>query len=100
LSGVDIPLPGRIMALADAYDAIVSKRAYKRVCSHEEAKERIIKDSGSHFDPDVVAAFIEKNEEFARISIMYSDEFYLKPKTYLSSNRVLMSNDPKTYSVA
>jgi adenylate cyclase len=100
LSGIDIPLPGRLMALADAYDAIVSKRVYKQVISHEEAKELILKDSGRHFDPDVVAAFIAKNEEFISISRMYSDEYYLEPVAYLSSNRVLMSNGPKTYSVA
>jgi adenylate cyclase len=73
LSGTDIPLPGRLMALADAYDAIVSKRIYKRVFSHTEAKDLILKDSGSHFDPDVVAAFVAKSEEFIIISRKFTD---------------------------
>ena len=75
LRGTEIPLAGRLMALADAYDAIVSKRVYKRDYSHAEAKEMIIKKSGKHFDPEVVDAFVAKNEEFNRIFLQFSDDF-------------------------
>jgi adenylate cyclase len=76
LSGTDIPLAGRLMALADAYDAIVSKRVYKRNFSHAEANQIILKGSGQHFDPDVIAAFVSKNEEFIHISRKFADEYF------------------------
>ena len=52
-----IPLPGRLVALADVYDALTSKRIYKDASTHEQAKAIIIKDRGSHFDPEIVDAF-------------------------------------------
>jgi len=76
LSGTDIPLAGRLMAVADVYDALVCKRAYKGGISHEEAQEVILKESGKHFDPEVIAAFLAKNEEFIRISRKFADEFF------------------------
>lgn len=74
LSGKDIPLSARIIALADAYDALTSKRCYKSAISHEQAKNIIVKDSGSHFDPDVVDAFLARENEFqqARLNILVS----------------------------
>lgn len=63
LSGEDIPLSARIVALADVYDALTSRRCYKPPFSHEQAREIIIKDRGSHFDPGVVDAFLA--QEFA-----------------------------------
>jgi len=74
LSGSGIPLAGRLMALADAYDALISKRVYKRNCSHEEAREQILAGSGTHFDPDVVAAFMAQSGEFIRIAREFADE--------------------------
>jgi HD-GYP domain-containing protein (c-di-GMP phosphodiesterase class II) len=74
LSGADIPLAGRLMALADVYDALVFKRVYKRPFTHEEAQEAILAESGHHFDPEVIAAFTAKNEDFRRISRMFADE--------------------------
>lgn len=68
LRGKDIPLAGRLMTLADVYDALVSKRIYKRGFSHEEAKDLIIKESGKQFDPDVVAAFVAREMDFIRIA--------------------------------
>lgn len=76
LSGTDIPLAGRLMALADVYDALVCKRVYKGSFSHADAKEFILKGSGTHFDPDVVAAFVAKNEEFIRVSEKFADEYF------------------------
>lgn len=64
LSGRDIPLPARIMSLADVYDALRAKRPYKEAFSHQEAVEIITKDRGSHFDPDVVDAFLSRQAEF------------------------------------
>jgi PAS domain S-box-containing protein len=57
LKGEEIDLAARIVALADAYDAITSKRCYKAAMSHEEACSRLVSSSGTHFDPEVVAAF-------------------------------------------
>lgn len=64
LSGENIPLEGRIMAVADVYDALVSERPYKKAFSHEEATAIIKKDSGTHFDPKVVEAFLNVADDF------------------------------------
>ena len=74
LKGSDIPLAGRLMALADVYDALVSRRVYKRDYSHEEAQEWILAESGKHFDLDVVAAFMARSAEFIRIAREFSEE--------------------------
>jgi len=67
LRGNNIPLEGRLMAVADVYDALVSERPYKDALSHEEACKVIEAASGTHFDPIVVNAFISAKDEFARI---------------------------------
>jgi adenylate cyclase len=64
----EIPIPGRFMALADAYDAIISLRGYKPALPHEEAVRIIGERRGTHFDPDVADAFLEDREEFRRIA--------------------------------
>jgi HD-GYP domain-containing protein (c-di-GMP phosphodiesterase class II) len=58
LAGADIPLSARIVAVADAYDAITSERHYKQALSHEEAVQRIVAERGTHFDPVLVEAFL------------------------------------------
>ncbi len=73
LKGEQIPLAGRLMALADSYDAIISKRVYKAQLPHEKAVQIIIEGTGSHFDPDVVDAFLEAKEDFHQISRKYAD---------------------------
>jgi response regulator RpfG family c-di-GMP phosphodiesterase len=73
LSGQDIPLSARIMALADVYDALVSKRVYKRRWSHQEAIKEIVSKKGQHFDPLVVDAFILEEDQFLAISRQYED---------------------------
>jgi response regulator RpfG family c-di-GMP phosphodiesterase len=70
----DIPLSGRLMALADVYDALVFKRVYKPAIPHEETKQIILKDRGRHFDPQVVDAFIEIEDEFREIAHQYREE--------------------------
>ena len=73
LSGEQIPVAGRLMALADVYDALISKRAYKAPMSHEQAAEIIVKGKGGHFDPDIVDAFIELGDTFRNIALAYAD---------------------------
>lgn len=68
LAGEEIPLAARLMALVDAYDALTSQRIYKAAVSHEKAVAIIEADSGTHFDPDVVAAFLALKEKFREIS--------------------------------
>lgn len=67
LEGEDIPLCARIMAIADVYDALRSKRSYKEGFSKEKSKDIILESSGSHFDPKIVEAFMANIEEIERI---------------------------------
>jgi putative two-component system response regulator len=73
LKGDEIPIAGRLMALADVYDALISKRVYKAPIPHEEAVEIIVKGKGTHFDPDVVDAFLELENTFHNIALTFSD---------------------------
>ncbi|MFG0328514.1 MAG: HD-GYP domain-containing protein [Phycisphaerales bacterium] len=68
LAGEDIPMAGRIVALADVYDALTSKRVYKDAMTHAEAKRIILDGAGSHFDPAVVDAFEAMEADFAEMS--------------------------------
>lgn len=74
LKGDQIPLAGRLMAVADVYDALISARVYKPSYSHAIARERIQAASGVRFDPDVVAAFLAGEEEFIAIARQFADE--------------------------
>ena len=67
VSGQDIPLPARIVSIADVYDALRMKRSYKEPFSHNKAVEIITNDAGSHFDPYLVELFINYNNEFETI---------------------------------
>ncbi|MFO7751637.1 MAG: response regulator [Desulfobacteraceae bacterium] len=69
----DIPLSGRIMAVADVYDALISKRVYKPPFPHKKAVEIIRKDRGGHFDPDVTDVFLQMEEQFRKIALEYAD---------------------------
>ena len=69
LSGENIPLSARIVALADVYDALTSKRPYKKAFSHKEAVSIILEGKETQFDPDIINAFTELTEEFNRIRI-------------------------------
>ena len=62
------------MALADVYDALISKRVYKPAFTHEKAKSIIIEGKGTHFDPDIVEAFINNEAEFIKTAKKYQDE--------------------------
>ena len=66
LSGEDIPLQGRIMAIADVFDALMSKRAYKEAFPAWQALEIIASERGKHFDPNIVDIFLEVQEEICK----------------------------------
>lgn len=74
LKGDDIPFSARLMALADVYDALISERVYKPPFSHDYAVELITEGRGSHFDPDVTAAFLSIHEQFRAIALEFADE--------------------------
>ncbi|PMH46564.1 two-component system response regulator [Vibrio sp. 10N.286.49.B3] len=74
LMGINIPLSARIMALADCYDALISRRVYKAAFSHEKATEIIKQGSGSHFDPQIVEAFEVIEEQFMKIADHFRDD--------------------------
>jgi putative two-component system response regulator len=73
LAGDGTPKSGRLMGLADVYDALISKRVYKPAFSHEKAVSTIQGGSGSHFDPDIVEAFVEIADRFKEIAQKYGD---------------------------
>lgn len=73
LSGEDIPLVGRIVAIADVFDALTSVRPYKPAWSIDEAIAEIKKTAGTHFDPELVAHFIKAIPEIIEISQTYQD---------------------------
>jgi HD-GYP domain-containing protein (c-di-GMP phosphodiesterase class II) len=73
LSGNDIPLSARIVALADVYDALTSKRVYKDAFTHDAAVQIITKDRGKHFDPDITDVFVLLQSKFNEIRLQYND---------------------------
>jgi putative two-component system response regulator len=68
LQGSNIPLPGRLMAIADVYDALIIPKSYKKSYTHEEATEIITQGKGTHFDPVLVDLFISSADKFRTIS--------------------------------
>ena len=73
LRQADIPLAGRMMAIADVYDALISKRLYKPAFSHEKAVGIIKADKGTHFDPEQVEVFLSCEKQFHAIALAYAD---------------------------
>lgn len=73
LSGEAIPLSARIMAVADVYDALTSRRVYKDSMPHQEAANLIVQGKGKHFDPDVTDAFLAIQDEFKAIAQGFTD---------------------------
>ena len=73
LRGDAIPISARLMAVADVYDALISRRVYKEPMTHAQALDIIRQTAGRHFDPDVVAAFLEVHETFHAIAVAYAD---------------------------
>lgn len=73
LAGTAIPLSARLMAVADVYDALISRRPYKEPMSHEASREFIERGSGAHFDPDVVQALRETQHLLIDIAHQWKD---------------------------
>lgn len=85
LKGNQIPVVARLMAVADVYDAIVSRRPYKMEAEHNQAVQLIKQGRGSHFDPDVVDAFVKLASPFEQISRVLEDRFPSSPDMQLNS---------------
>jgi putative two-component system response regulator len=73
LAGEAIPISARLMAIADVFDALITVRVYKPAMSYPEARDIIASGQGSHFDPDMVDAFIANFAEFSAIAERYGD---------------------------
>lgn len=86
LSGENIPIAARLMAVADVYDALISRRVYKEGMPHEKAVQIMVEGRGSHFDPDMLDAFLDIQEEFRGIAQRFidSDADLNKKKDYLT----------------
>ena len=81
LKGEQIPISARLMALADVYDALISRRVYKEPLPHAQAVRIIEQISGRHFDPDVVQAFVAIQDTFETIALAFADSAAdLQPK--------------------
>lgn len=74
LRGDNIPISARLMAVADVYDALISRRVYKPPMPHAQAMQIIVEGRGKHFDPDIVEAFEAISADFAEIALRYADE--------------------------
>ncbi|MCA9296019.1 MAG: HD domain-containing protein [Phycisphaerales bacterium] len=75
LAGDMIPIAARIVALADVYDALTSRRTYKDALTHDEAREIIVQGSGTHFDPEVVRAFTARDEDFRTVRDLFAKKW-------------------------
>jgi len=78
LKGDEIPLSGRVMAISDVYDALISKRPYKNPFTHDEAMKIIRESAGTHFDPNIMEMCEPTFTQFAVIVEEYKDENYEK----------------------
>ncbi len=88
LKGEEIPLCGRITALADVYDALTTRRVYKPKMSHEETRDMLVEGNGKHFDPDVVQAFRNREDNFAAINRRFDENVVStgEPVTFLGTH--------------
>lgn len=73
LAGDEIPVSARLMAVADVYDALISSRIYRKGLPHEQVVHILSAGKGSHFDPDIMTAFIELQDQFQRIARTYAE---------------------------
>ena len=90
LSGEDIPISARLMAVADVYDALISRRVYKEGMPHAQAVDIILDGKGTHFDPHIIDAFLALHETFRDIALTFSDsnEDMEKKQVYLIQARM------------
>ncbi len=78
LTGDDIPISARLMAVADVYDALITRRIYKPAFAHEESVDIIKNGYAAHFDPDIVDAFIEIEKELYEVAQKFKKDSELK----------------------
>jgi putative two-component system response regulator len=95
LSGDNIPLSGRIVCLADAFDALISKRPYKDPYPIETAADIIKKERGEHFDPDIVDVFLENIDEILKIKdeVNSTEDLTLSDVSYVARGIGQKDND-------
>lgn len=73
LKGTEIPISGRLMAVADVYDALITRRVYKPALSHHEAVDIIMNGSATAFDPEIAKVFLQFEDNFRRIALDFAD---------------------------
>ncbi len=100
LAGDDIPLSARIMAVADVFDALVSRRSYKAPFPFEKAMDIIREESGTHFDPEVAQAFLRAEEEVRRVEEEFSRKYENNPEAPADHAPEKNSNDTPAESPA
>jgi len=83
--GTNIPLCARIVALADVYDALTSRRIYREAISHADARAIIVRERGAHFDPDIVDAFLNTEAQFLAIKDQFRDDEQVGPGPRLTA---------------
>ena len=99
LWGEQIPLSARLMAVADVYDALISRRIYKPALPHEQAVAMIREGRDQHFDPDIVDAFLECAEQFRTIAARFADDEQVwrhtleRVETALSDETIVLGGD-------
>ena len=86
LSGQNIPILARILAVCDTYEALTAERSYKKAMSHEDACNIIVQGAGVQFDPQVVASFQRVNREFSQVSAMLKQTVNASQKVAAASN--------------
>ncbi len=73
LKGEAIPFPARLMAVADVYDALISKRVYKAPMRHSRAVKIMEEGMGTHFDPEILSVFLDLQEDFRQVALEHAD---------------------------
>lgn len=96
ISGALIPLPARIVAVADVYDALVSDRPYRRAHSAEEARRMIENEAGRQFDPRVVGAFLRRFDDFQEVAKRYPSRHV---QMFDAADDFLSADDPAASAV-
>jgi putative two-component system response regulator len=94
LAGESIPVSARLMAVADVYDALISRRVYKDGMPHEKAVIIIQEGKGTHFDPDIADAFVALQEEFREIAARFSDSDADMARKKIQLERIAVSRLP------
>ena len=79
ISGESIPLSARIVAIADVYDALTTRRVYKDAFTHTVARNIIVEGNGTHFDPVLVDAFLSLESQFDEVCLRLADTISQQP---------------------